>query len=688
MFNYQIANFSIKLFLLLQMVFCSTANADLSNQYKDEMVEVKLISPFKEINTQNPFYVGLEFNLNPEWKIYWRSPGDSGSPPFLDLSASENLKNYKMRWPVPTRINETEDIVTNVYFDRVVFPVRVVVEDTEKPLILNGKLSFQVCETICIPIEANLHLIIKNGYNIDNEYTHIIEKAVSNLPLSPKDTGITNFSLHQISQNNLRLNIDGKIDFPVGKSNIFLEKKEGENIKIDKVVDIKTRSASTVILDIFINNEHANAIINNKDIGVTFSKGDLAVFKKINVTLKTKHSFVIILLISLMGGFILNFMPCVLPVLSLKVSRFISRKNISKELIKYNFLFTSLGIIFSFMVLACISIVLKLLGDTIGWGVQFQQPLFISFMVLLILLFSANLFGLFQFSLPSSIYTKVDKYIKHKEKGIAFFEGTFATLLATPCSAPFLGTAVGYAMSSEVQVILIIFTFLGIGMSLPYLLFYLYPNFIIYLPKPGNWMKKLNFILGMGLAGSAIWLTTVLLTLSSWTHVFLLLLMVSVIIFIFSNKNFWRAFLFSITVLLSSIVISFSDLNNLRSMIAGPNTNKLEWNKFEDKRINNLVNEGNMVFIDITADWCVTCKVNKLLILENKKVINLFNSEKIILMRGDWTKPDEKISSFLFSWNRYGIPLNVVYGPNAKEGILLPELLTLNSIQDSIVKSK
>ena len=425
-----------------------------------------------------------------------------------------------------------------------------------------------------------------------------------------------------------------------------------------------------------------------KNIGVTFSKGNLAVYDQLNIITKNNPNFFIMIFIALLGGIILNFMPCVFPVLSLKVSRFISEKNISKYALKYNFLYTSLGIIFSFLVIAFFTIFLKFMGKTIGWGIQFQQPIFVSFLAVVVLFFSANLFGLFQLRLPSSIYTRIDKYLRYRENGTAFLEGAFATLLATPCSAPFLGTAVGYAISSNVYSLMIIFLFLGIGMSIPYLLFFISPNLIDYLPKPGKWIKKLNFILGLGLVLTAIWLLSVVLELSSFQHVFFIIFITSALIFVFSNKKLIRTFIFTILLFLFSGSIYFYDFSKEIIFKANENNDTLNWIEFNEQSIGELVNQGNIVFVDITADWCVTCKLNKMLVLDNKKTISLLESQGIILMRGDWTKADSNISSFLLSWHRYGIPLNVIYGPNARKGILLSEILTVGALEKNVLNAR
>ena len=686
--NIKIINLPIMFIFILNIFIIPFCYAETVDLFKDEMVEVQLVYPNSGLNNYNPSYIGLEFILDKDWKIYWKSPGDSGSPPSLDLSKSHNIENYEIKWPVPVKINETDKIVTNVYFNKVFFPISLTKNNPDNPAILKGKLSFQVCKTICIPMETDLDLTIVEGDAFDSEFSHVLEKKLSEIPLGPKETGINKFSLYQISDSDFRLDLERNIPFPDGTLNLFLEKQEGKILKINTIKNIETGNKNRILADINIFKDQLNDNNGYKNLGITLSKGNLAVYNELSIITKNNPNFFIMILIALLGGFILNFMPCVFPVLSLKVSRFISVKNISKYVIKYNFLYTSLGIIFSFLVIAFFTIFLKFMGKTIGWGIQFQQPMFVSFLAVVVLFFSAYLFGLFQFGLPSSIYTKIDKYLRYREKGTAFLEGAFATLLATPCSAPFLGTAVGYAISSNLYNIMLIFLFLGIGMSIPYLLFFISPNLIDYLPKPGKWIKKLNFLLGLGLVMTAIWLLSVVLELSSSWYVFFIIFTTSVLIFVFSNKKLARTLIFTILLFLSSGSIYFYDFSKEKFLQSNENTDALNWIKFNEQSIGELVNEGNIVFVDITADWCVTCKLNKMLVLDNKKTINLLESQGIILMRGDWTKEDKNISSFLSSWQRYGIPLNVIYGPKARKGILLSEILTVGALKNNVLNAR
>ena len=295
-----------------------------------------------------------------------------------------------------------------------------------------------------------------------------------------------------------------------------------------------------------------------------------------------------------------------------------------------------------------------------------------------------SLFDKIQINLPSKLNTVLNKYIGKKSHGVAFFEGALATLLATPCSAPYLGTAVSFALSSNFYITLLIFLFLGIGMSLPYLLFILFPSLVKFLPKPGKWMIYLRYLLGIGLILTAAWLSYICISIIGLA-IFLYFLSSIIVFLLIINKLYLKKhYLIFITLLLiSNIYVSYN------TSYLGYEYNKSheeEWIKFSYKELLKLINQGNTVFVDITADWCITCKANKILVINSSEFKQLIIDNEIILMRGNWTQPNKEISDFLHSVNRYGIPFNGIYNLNLTSGFLYSEILTIEEIRQSLSK--
>jgi suppressor for copper-sensitivity B len=395
-----------------------------------------------------------------------------------------------------------------------------------------------------------------------------------------------------------------------------------------------------------------------------------------------------LLAIALLGGFILNFMPCVLPVLSLKVMSLIkqSKKN-HMDHAKAGFFITGLGILFSFLLLALLTVILKESGEAFGWGIHFQNPYFLLFVFLVLFAFSASLWGVFEIDLPSGLGTWL---ITHEGKGKVkdFLSGMFATLLATPCSAPFVGTALSFALARNIADIFLVFLFLGLGFAFPYFLVAGLPNRLIRLPKPGLWMVWVQKILGIILALTALWIGWILSF-----HISLLALGLSVVLSLLALSLFWikfhkkpelKAWVFAMPIFLMAWSLPWILPQDHQSV---PQKIVDYWKPFDPQAIPNLVKQGKIVFVDATAEWCVTCAVNKKLVLNSSEIETLLKQPHVIAMRADWTKQDPQITNFLQSHDRYGIPFNVVFGPQSPEGVILPEILSVSLVQEAFKKA-
>ena len=491
--------------------------------------------------------------------------------------------------------------------------------------------------------------------------------------------GIKNILINRVSDNSLLFSLESLVDIKEGEIEIFLENKD-EYIKVNEIninENVDNKISAKIILDKDIS--HLN------ELDIIFVKGNLAVnIKDIRIENGISKSIYLILLIAMMGGLILNFMPCVLPVLILKLNRILNTENKSIHNIRFNFLLTAFGIISSFILLAFITLFIKEISGQVGWGIQFQQPIFLLFLIFILIIFSLNLFDKIEFNLPNKFNTNINKYLDRKSSSAAFFEGALATLLATPCSAPFLGTAVSFALSSNFYTTLLIFIFLGIGMSIPYFIFLLFPTLINILPKPGKWMNYLKYILGIGLILTALWLSYICVSITGLSIFIYSISALALFLLIFFRLYLLKKYLILILIIiLGNIYISY---NSDYFDYDFSNSNQEEWLNFDNMELQNLINQGNTVFVDITADWCITCKANKILVLNSKEFKRLIRENKIILMKGDWTKPNDEINKFLQNADRYGIPFNALYNFNFPNGLLYSEILSLEDIKESLKK--
>jgi len=396
--------------------------------------------------------------------------------------------------------------------------------------------------------------------------------------------------------------------------------------------------------------------------------------------------FSIVLASALLGGLILNLMPCVLPVLSIKLMGVVRETEVGARRIRLGFLLTAAGIITAFLALAAGTIVVKATGAAAGWGFQFQYPGFVISVALLYVLFAGNLWGSFEVGIPSAVARRVPALSGHGHFS-DFAAGLFAVALATPCSAPFLGTAVSFALTRGGTEILLVFTALGIGLALPYLAVASLPRIAMLLPRPGPWMTVLRFALGIGLAATALWLMSVLSAQSGA----LVASVVSACLVALVMMLWWRKSLHldgprvvAPVALLAIVALAAPGILPSVAVQQNQYADGKIWLGFDPARIPGLVSEGRVVLVDVTAKWCITCHVNKDLVLDREPVAALLKREDVVAMVGDWTLPSDEIAAFLARFRRHGIPFTIVFGPGAPNGIALPELLSSQRVVEAL----
>lgn len=692
--------------LLLSGLAAGSAWAIAGAWAENEHTRLRLISETEGLKGEEVLNGGLQFELAEGWKTYWRSPGDAGYPLTIDWSASENLAEAELEWPVPHRFI-LFGLDTFGYEQEVVFPLRLRPEDPERALHLVAEVDYLLCEQVCIPYVEEVSLTLPPDIAGPAPEAFLIDLYRSQVPGSEEASGLSLERVGLLGANDgLRLEAQAHSLFPFGdQPDLLIEGPNGlhfgrpevrlsdEGRQADFSIPIATRNGtaaegsevrltlvdgtrgleSTVRLDRLAGPTPGQATgqITEKATGQTGGQA-------------AEHSLLLVLSLALLGGVILNLMPCVLPVLSLKLMSLISHGNSTPAAVRISFLATAAGILFSFLVLAGGTIALKTAGAAVGWGIQFQQPVFLAAMALVVTLFAGNLFGFFEILLPSGL---AEQTTRTTGKGLAgaFATGAFATLLATPCSAPFLGTAVGFALSRGAAEILLIFTALGIGLALPYLAVAVWPRLARALPRPGPWMIWLRLLLGLALLGTALWLLSVLAVQVSLAAAIILGGLLALLLALLAFRRFGSPHRVAFRSLASLTVVAIFAV----AALAAPNqdTNRAQesrWQTFDRERIAEAVAAGQTVLVDVTADWCITCQVNKARVLESEAVEALLQDDSLLALRADWTRPNADIADYLAAHGRYGIPFNAVYGPAEPEGILLPELLSVDALRSAV----
>ncbi len=632
--------------------------------------QIRLISPLSKNNNQNEIYLGLEYQLNDGWKTYWQSPGEGGFPQNIRWNKSNNIKSLDILWPTPSYF-EILGIQSIGYTEKVIFPLKIILENNLKKTFISLDINYLTCKDICIPGKAKLELLIPPGPADLTSYSYILEKNLSSLPLANLELSFINdINTEIFTDNNLvyfKILAEAKNFFK--KPSIFLHTKYGLPVVLPQI-KLNSNSKSFEAIFTFDKNLIKDKKIKTKFI-ITDTEESFLYSQEIQIKNKKiifNNNYFYILIIAFLGGLILNVMPCVLPVISIKLLTMLDHLH-NKNSIRKSFLVTSLGIISSFMIICFCFIILKEIGVNIGWGMQFQQPYFLIAISLILFFFSANLFGSFEIPIPKILNSKRFQNIQFTGYARDFFSGFFVTILATPCSAPLVGTAITAAFTQSSLMMFFIFLFMSFGMSFPFIIISIFPKLLNFLPKPGMWMIYVKYFLGLLLFLTFLWILNIL---SNHLNLYFFILYISILVlFWFTIKflKFKKTFLF-ITIPLFFYFSNFSSLQKNYIKIDD------DWIDFNLININQLMDEDNIIFVDITADWCATCQYNKINVLNSQVIKKYFSEYNVIKVRGDWTKPSEQIQKFLNNNNKYGIPFNIIYSKKNPQGIPLSEILS------------
>jgi len=574
--------------------------------------QVRLIASDSVVSKTGSLLLGLHFKTAPGWYVYWKMAGDAGYPPSFKWEGSEGIKKPQLLWPAPTKFILPGNIIEYGYEGEGVYPIRVQLATTEGRVRASAAVSYLTCNSSCIPYKYEFILDLPVGEAVpDPQNQELIERYVKEVP-------------------------------PAGMTD--------EEIM---------RSAPVVRKDAWPSSEKQGAPL----------------------------STLTLLLFAFLGGLLLNVMPCVLPVLSIKLLGLLQHSGQARATIVRNALASAAGIIGSFMALALAAIAARNTGHAIGWGIQFQEPVFVGFLALVVFFFALNLWGMFEIGLPSLLGQFAVTFGRGETLSAYFLSGLFATLLATPCSAPFLGTAMGFALFQPPLTILAIFTAVGAGMALPYFVLAAFPRTFHWLPKPGPWMVHLRTILGFLLAATVVWLAFVLsmqIRPEGMAYFYLSLVGIGFAAWLrellLTHPRLgspWARRL--ITLLMVALIVGILRMVN-RNRSSGPvrhalsSEGALTWVPFDETHVEALTRDGKTVFVDVTANWCVTCKYNERFVLSDPDVSKAFRDAGIVMMQADWTSHDAAITSYLEKNGRAGIPFYALYRPG-RSPVLLSEFL-------------
>jgi thiol:disulfide interchange protein/DsbC/DsbD-like thiol-disulfide interchange protein len=677
-------------FLFAQIALFSAEPARAQEQNGKVLVTASLISDVDSIQRGQKFRIGVLYRIEPGWHIYWRYPGDAGIPTKIAWQLPAGFKVHDLQWPIPTRQMEPGDLEVLAYSSEVLLFAGVEAPQSlpNGPIEIQAKSDWLVCEKSCIPGGAQLSLRINTGVNAPSPSAPIFEKYAAQLPKT-LPAGL-NVGFGRIGKN-LGITVAGapngpSLDFfpiPPAGAVIGHVVQEGNQLSIPIEAELKPISRLDGVLVVGPGDHRQGYEINAATPAAGVPVGEVA-------QTATFLGILQALGLAMIGGLILNVMPCVLPVISLKIFGFVSEAGERPDKAFRLSTAFSLGILFCFTVLALIVILLRAAGTGVGWGFQFQDYRFIVLISCLVFAFALNLFGVYELSVSAQAAGRLAKLASGQGYGGAFFQGVFATILATPCTAPFLGTASAFAFAQPDWVTFLVFLFIGVGMASPYLVLAIKPNWLRYVPKPGRWMLRFKQFLGFLLIVTLLWLVWILGQMKGASAIISLeaiLLVIAILAWI--KGAFWTPLSSSRSRVLAGAAMLLVIMMAAGAYAFVTQPSQLAWQPFTKDSLEKALASGRPVFVEFTADWCIVCKTNERFAIDTPQVRREFARRNVVPLKADWTNGDPEITQSLKQHGRAGVPMYLVYpaGGWDQRPVVLPELITSQTVIDALRES-
>lgn len=683
-------------------------------------VTVEVFTEEETIQKERPFLIASYFNLTEGWHIYWKNPGETGASPLIEWELPSNLKVENTLWQTPSRF---ESMGTEGYgYDKspTLFSVFKMDGLNQEEVSVKGTIRWLACSsTECRPGSKTVELTLKVSEETPKKneaHLTFFEREKAKLPLT---SGVIKA---KADYETIHVELAAKETEETPYSKAFFFSEDGELIESKSHVDL-ARQGNSYLVSLKASKEKKAGLLkgvvllsnetDDQTIAFEVSAPIEVDTKGIALANPPSHSsntpgstphfeggLGLALLFAFIGGILLNLMPCVLPVISFKVMSFVKMAGQDRKLTIKHGLFFCLGVLVSFWALASFMLILRSYGQTVGWGFQLQDPHFVLFLASILFLFGLSLFGVFELGLfVASFAGQKENETKSSKTGLvsSFLSGVLATAVATPCTGPFLGSAVGFAVTLPFLQAILIFTSLALGMCAPYLILASYPSLLRFLPKPGPWMETFKQLMGFLLMATVLWLLWVF---SAQTNTFALIgvlagfLCFSIAAWIYGRGSLplvsklkkWLAYLTAFSLLIVGVEVMLYPKSSWES--AEPSStskgNWEGWEEFSPDLIAKLTAENTPFIIDFTAKWCLVCQANHL-VLASEEMQKAFDDKGIVKIKADWTKNDPEITKALSSYGRSSVPLYVMHGGNPeKEPLILPQILTKDLIFEHI----
>jgi len=688
--------------------------------------QVQLLLSAETAKPGDTIWAGVDLKMEPGWHTYWKNPGDAGQATEIKWQLPAGVTAGEIQWPLPEKLPPAE-VTTYGYENEVMLlvPLTLASNLPAGPLNLAAKVSWLECKESCIPASAGVQVVL----NVGNEnktsadaaaiesWNSRVPKPWPNLTIQAWWEKTTNDDTRNLiiglpSDSN---ELDRSDDFfPDSNDNFEVQaltesialavlQKTTREIYLRKSVKKFSGDWPKEISGVWFIQKGITA----KSYAIKFPIADQAPANEIisapavSSPSLPAQSLWQMLLFAFIGGLILNIMPCVLPVIALKILGFVSEAKSEPRRVRNLGLIYAAGVLLSFLALAALVIGVKAAGNHAGWGMQFGSPVFIVCLTTLVTLVALNLFGVFEVILGGrAIGAAGELASKHGAAG-AFFNGVLATVLATPCTAPFLGAALGFAFAQSAVVIVLIFLTVGLGLASPYILLSWNPAWLKFLPKPGAWMEKFKIAMGFPMLATVVWLFNVAASSYGknvlWLGIFLVVVAFAAWIFgeFVQRGRARKGVALALVLILLAGGYAFALEKELDWRTAMPDTSTtgslkesadgIDWQRWSPEAVATARAAGKVVLVDFTADWCLTCQVNKKTSIEISSVREKIKSLNAVALLGDYTHFPDAITTELNRYHRAGVPLVLVYPKSADAAaIVLPEVLTPGIVLDAL----
>jgi len=652
-----------------------------ANPVTGDHIEVALHSEVRTVQAGESFWVALRLSPEAHWHTYWQNPGDSGTAPRVRWDLPVGAEASEIHWPAPQRI-PVQHLVNFGYDGEAWLLVQITppAQLTAPEFTMTAHMNWLVCQEECIPGKASLslRLPVAKTAQPNPRWQAGFAQARAALPqplgdigvITPTEQGLT---LRLDIAPNLLQNIEQAWFFPVANDLIEHAATQPMAIKDGQLhLQLQPSAYFSALAERYagvLQLGNAAYQITVSSLASTRSKNSAVENQK-----EDNKSLWIIGLLAFAGGLLLNLMPCVFPVLSLKALSLLQHSQAERRQQRLHGVAYTVGVLLSFVAIAALLLALQAAGQQVGWGFQLQNPVFIALLVYLLFVLALSLSGLVS---VGQSWMGVGESLTHRGGYWgSFFTGVLAVLVASPCTAPFMGTALGYAVTQPALIALLVFALLGLGMATPFLLLSFSPHLLRYLPKPGAWMEGFKQFMAFPLYATVLWLLWVLgrqVGVDGMTAVLGGLLLLTLGLWLSAGQTaLWRK--------VTMILLILSALGLLRLPVLQPNVQVPEHKTnaaqaYSKQRLQDLLAQDKSVFVNLTAAWCITCLVNEQVALSRLSVQQAFAQQEIVYLKGDWTNYNAEITELLAQFGRNGVPLYLLYRPN-QEVQVLPQILT------------